>query len=666
MLEHNPEFAQIIHSSEKTKHLADIVRKVSGLCRGVSTHACGVIITPKPVVEYVPIQRDAHGEGIGMSQYEMSDLEAVGLMKFDFLGLRNLHIIGSALKKIEEGKGVKIDLAKIDPNDEKSYKLIKSGHTVGLFQLESEGMKRTIRMLEPESMEDISYILAAYRPGPMQFISDYADVKKGKEEPNYIIDELEPILSVTNGVISYQEQVMKIAQVVAGYSLGAADILRRAMGKKKLDVMKAEKPTFIKGGVEKGYKKKDMEEIWEKLVQFANYGFNKAHSASYATIAYWTAYLKSNYPLEYMAALLEGDLDKFDRVILDLNECERLGIDVLPPDINKSDSYFKVEGEKNIRFGLAGIKNVGHELVKEIVKERKENGKFLHLDDFVHRVFDKVNKKAIEYLIMAGTMDSFGDRAALLEILSDIYDRVKLTKKTEEMGQIDIFAMNNSMNGNGDKKIKIEKTPLPKNLKAQTPEILQWEKELLGLYFSSHPLDNLQEFFEKKNTIPLSETLEIKKNNDLLVLGVMVTKVRKITTKKGDVMAFLTIEDKTAKTEAVVFPKVYKELKDVLAENKPMLIAGRINVRDGQKSVIVQKAKYVDQEKHSSKFDGVTFRINPIHTQEEISSLKEYIKNSVGDTPVKIIVNDGETNNTVILNKTIAMNQETKKWLRKF
>jgi DNA polymerase-3 subunit alpha len=405
-----------------------------------------------------------------------------------------------------------------------------------------------------------------------------------------------------------------------------------------------------------------MEAIWEKLIQFANYGFNKAHSASYATIAYWTAYLKANYPLEYMAALLEGDLDKFDRVILDLNECERLGIDVLPPDINKSDSYFKVEGEKSIRFGLAGIKNIGNELVKEIVKERKENGKFSHLDDFVHRVFDKVNKKAIEYLIMAGTMDSFGDRAALIKILSDIYDQVKLTKKTEEMGQIDIF----SINGDGEKKIKLEKTPLPSNLKAETSQILQWEKELLGFYFSSHPLDNLQEFFKKKNTISLSQALEIKKNNDLLVLGVMVNKVRKITTKKGDVMAFLTIEDKTAKTEAVVFPKVYEKLKDVLEENKPILIAGRINVRDGQKSVIVQKAKYVDQKKHSSKFDGVTFRINPIHTQEEISSLKEYIKDSVGDTPVKIIVNDGETNNTVILNKTIAMNQETKKWLRKF
>ncbi len=666
MLEHNPEFAQIIRSTEKTRHLAEVVRKVSGLCRGVSTHACGVIITPNPVVDYVPIQRDAHGEGIGMSQYEMSDIESVGLMKFDFLGLRNLHIIGSALKKIEEGKGVKIDLATIDPNDEKSYKLIKSGHTVGLFQLESEGMKRTIRMLEPETMEDISYILAAYRPGPMQFISDYADVKKGKQEPDYIIDDLEPILSVTNGVISYQEQVMKIAQVVAGYSLGAADILRRAMGKKKLDVMKAEKPAFVQGGVKKGHKKEDMEEIWEKLLQFANYGFNKAHSASYATIAYWTAYLKANYPLEYMAALLEGDLDKFDRVILDLGECERLGIDVLPPDINKSGFYFNVEDERSIRFGLGGIKNVGHELVKDIVKEREENGRYLHLDDFVHRVFDKVNKKAIEYLIMAGTMDAFGDRGALLEIVSDIYERAKLTKKTEEMGQIDIFAMNNSMNGNGDKKQVIEKTPPPSDIKAETPQTLQWEKELLGLYFSSHPLDNLQEFFEKRNAITLTKALEDKKNNDLLVLGVMVTKVRKITTKKGDVMAFLTIEDKTAKTEAVVFPRTYKEIKDTLAENKPMLIAGRINVRDGQKSIIVQKAKYVDQKRHSSKFDGITFRITPLHTEEEIASLKEYIKNSEGNTPVKIIVNDGETNSTVVLNKTIAKDQETKKWLKKF
>lgn len=666
MLQHNPEFAQIINSSEKTRYLADVVRRVSGLCRGVSTHACGIIITPEPVVEYVPIQRDAHGEGIGMSQYEMSDLEAVGIMKFDFLGLRNLNIIGSALKKIEEREDEKIDLATIDPNDKKAYELIKSGHTVGIFQLESEGMKRTIKLLEPETMEDISYILAAYRPGPMQFISDYAEVKKGKQEPDYIIDELEPILSVTNGVISYQEQVMRIAQVVAGYSLGAADILRRAMGKKKLDVMKAEKPVFVEGGVKLGHDKKDMEKIWERLIQFANYGFNKAHSASYATIAYWTAYLKAHYPLEYMAALLEGDLDKFDRVILDLGECERLGIDVLPPDVNKSSFYFKVEGKKSIRFGLAGIKNIGSDIVENIVEEREGNGDYKHLDDFINRNFKNINKKAIEYLIMAGTMDAFGPRGALLQVLDEVYNKIKVNKKTEEMGQIDIFAMNSSMNGKDEKKDLIGKTSLPTDAKVELSDILKWEKELLGIYFSSHPLDNLQEFFDQKNVVLLIEALEIKKNNDLLVLGVMVTKVRKITTKKGEMMAFLTIEDKTAKTEAVVFPRIYKDIKDTLTENKPMLIAGRLNVRDGQKSIIVQKAKYIDAKKHSSKFDGVTFRITPMHSEEEVAELKKYIQESNGDTPVKIVVNDGRANKNVVIKKKIAMNQETKKWLRKF
>ncbi len=663
MIEHNPEFAQIINSSDKTRHLAEIVRKVSGLCRGVSTHACGILITPLPVVEYCPIQKDAHGEGIGMTQYEMFDIEAVGLMKFDFLGLRNLNIIGAALKKIEKNKGIKIDLSKIDIQDEKSFDLLKSGHTIGIFQLESEGMKRTIRMLQPENMEDICYILSAYRPGPMQFIPEYANVKKGKQKPDYIVDELEPILSITNGVITYQEQVMKIAEIVAGYSLGAADILRRAMGKKKLDVMNAEKPTFIEGGLKNGFKKEDVEKLWERLVQFANYGFNKAHSASYATIAYWTAFLKANYPLEYMAALLEGDLEKFDRVILDLNECERLGIDVLPPDINKSDFYFTVEDEKSIRFGLAGIKNIGNDIVKYISKEKKENGQYKHLDDFVHRVFEEVSRKAIEYFIMAGTMDSFGDRNALLHVLEEIYNREKSERKTSQIGQIDIFSLNN---GDNNAKYEIQKTPLPSDITTENSQALQWEKELLGLYFSSHPLDCLEDFFQDRNVIPLAEALDIKKNNDNLILGVMVTKVRKITTKKGEVMAFLTIEDKTARTDAIVFPRVYQELKSALQENKPMLLVGRLNIRDGEKSVIVQKAKYVDEAKYSSKFDGITFRIKPSHTQEEITELKKYIQDSNGDIPVKIIVNNGEGNKTVVLNKKIEINQETKKWLRKF
>lgn len=661
MIEHNPEFATTINSSEKTLHLAEIVRKVAGLCRGVSTHACGVIITPRPVVDYCPIQRDAHGGGIGMTQYEMFDIEPLGLMKFDFLGLRNLNIIGAALKKIEESRGEKIDLREINPKDKKTFKLIKSGHTIGIFQLESEGMKRTIRALQPESMEDICYILSAYRPGPMQFIPEYVAVKKGKQEPDYVIDALEPILSVTNGVITYQEQVMKTAEVVAGYSLGAADMLRRAMGKKKPEVMAAEKPKFVEGGIAKGYNKEDVEGLWEKLLQFANYGFNKAHSASYATVSYWTAYLKANYPLEYMAALLEGDLDKFDRVILDLDECERLGIEVLPPNINRSGFYFTVEDGKNIRFGLGGIKNVGKDIIKEIVHEKEKNGIYQHLDDFVSRNFEKVNKKAIEYLIMAGTMDEMGDRSALLSILPDIYERSKSARKSFEIGQIDIFSLD------GNKKSEtIEKTPVPLNITTEKPQILQWEKELLGLYFSSHPLDPLQEFFEQKNTISIKEALEEKKNNDLVILGVMVSKIRKITTKRGDVMAFLTIEDKTSKTDAIIFPRVYQELKDSLIENKPMLIAGRLNVRDGEKSIIVEKAKYIDESKYSSEFKGVVFRITPIHTEEEIKELKEFISRSEGDIPVKIVVNNGETKKTVILEKKIMMNEETKKWIKRF
>jgi len=663
MIEHNPEFAQIIHSSEKTRRLAEIVRKVAGLCRGVSTHACGIIITPQPVIEYCPIQRDAHGEGIGMTQYEMSDTEGIGLMKFDFLGLRNLNIIGSALKKIESSKGIKIDLREIDTKDKKTYDLIKSGHTIGIFQLESEGMKRTIRMLEPESLEDISYILSAYRPGPMEFISEYAAVKKGKQKADYIIKELQPILSVTNGVITYQEQVMKIAEIIAGYSLSEADILRRAMGKKKLDVMEAEKSRFIEGGIKNGYNKKDVETIWKRLLQFANYGFNKAHSASYATIAYRTAYLKANFPLEYMAALLEGDLEKFDRVILDMKECERLGIEVLSPDINESDYYFAVKDDKSIRFGLGGIKNVGGEVVKSIVKERQKNGNYKHLDDFVYRNFEQVNKKAIEFLIMAGAMDSFGDRAAQLYVLPDIYQREKIDKRAEEMGQIDIF----SLDLNGEQKRKeVPETTLPLSIKANSSDTLKWEKELLGLYFSSHPLDNLDDFFETKGVISLEQALEEEKDTEQVVLGVMVTKIRRITTKKGDLMAFLSIEDKTAKTDAIVFPKTYKTLKDSLDENKAMLVVGRLNLRDGEKSIVIQKAKQVDEKKYSSKFDGVTFKITTSHTEKEVAELKDFIQNSNGTTPVRIIVKDELKTKSVVLKKTILMDEKAKEWLKRF
>ena len=663
MIEHNPEFREIINSTETTKRLAEIVRRVSGICRGVSTHACGIIVTPEPVVNYCPIQRDAHGGGMGMTQFEMTDIEYVGLMKFDFLGLRNLNVIGEAITKIKINKEVDIDLHKLSPQDEKAFELIRSGETVGVFQLESEGMRRSIKSLKPQTLEDICYLLAAYRPGPMQYISEYVAVKNGKQAPDYIFPELEPVLSITYGVITYQEQVMKIAQVIAGYSLGAADLLRRAMGKKKMEIMDKEKPKFMEGAKKNGFDEKETERLWSKLIQFANYGFNKAHSASYATIAYWTAYLKAHYPLEFMAALLEGDLDNFDRVIKDLNECERLGIDVLPPTINKSKFYFSIEDDSSIRFGLGGIKNVGSDIVKSIVDERKKNGLFKNLDNFIKRMFTRgIQKRVIEYLIMSGTMDEFGERNALLSLAPILFEKEKKNSASKNIGQIDIFSL-----GGNDLKMDDDNysTPLPEVDKAMKYQVLQWEKDLLGLYFSSHPLDNLQTFLDSRKVVLIKDALE-KKNNSVVLIGVMVNKIRRITTRKGEVMAFLSVEDKSGLADIIVFPKSYQEVRNSLVEGKPMLIAVRISVKAEEKSLIMEKGQYIDEEKYGDDFEGITFRIRDKHTEEEIKELKAYISRANGDLPVRIIVNSGQESKSVVLEKRISMNGDTKKWLRKF
>jgi DNA polymerase-3 subunit alpha len=367
-----------------------------------------------------------------------------------------------------------------------------------------------------------------------------------------------------------------------------------------------------------------------------------------------------------MASLLEGDLDNFDRVIIDLNECERLGIDVLPPTINKSGFYFSIENDKDIRFGLAAIKNVGSDVTQEIVKQRDEGGEYKSLDDFIYRLIDgKISKKAVEYLIMAGTMDEFGDRNALIKVLESVYEKAKKENKAFSAGQMDIFAVANGNGKDHPKENFVQATPLPETEKTPVNQILEWEKELLGIYFSSHPLDNLQEFFQRKNVISIRQALE-KKNNEMVVLGVLVSKIRRITTRKGDMMAFLTVEDKSANTDVVVFPRTYKEMKEVLAEGKPILIAGKINVRNDEKSIILEKAKYVDESKHGSNFDGVVFRIRPSHSAQEVKELKEFISNSKGNTQVKIIISNGDESNTKVLEKRIAMNSETKRWLRKF
>lgn len=662
MIESNKEFADLINSSPETKQMAKIVRKVSGLCRGVSTHACGVVVTPEPVDEYVPLARDTHEHGIGMAQYDMVDLEYVGLLKLDFLGLRNFNVIDTAINKIYQNKGRKLNLFEVDTKDSKVFEMIQRGDTVGIFQLESEGMKKTIRQLKPESTEELCYLLAAYRPGPMEFISEYVAVKMREKEAEYLLPELEQILSVTNGVITYQEQVMRIATDLAGYSLSEADSLRRAMGKKKMEIMEAEKPAFVNGGIAKGFPKDKMEEIWELLVKFANYGFNKSHSAAYAMISYYTAYLKTHYPLEYMASLLEGDLDDFNRVVLDLQECERLKIPVLAPSINYSNHDFTIEDDKCIRFGLAAIKNVGEDVVKSIVSERELNGLYKSFDDFIFRNIEKkLQKRAVEYLIMAGSFDELGDRNALLEALPSFYERYKKLKEDHKRGQFGLF-------GGAEESVHIDNPlPLPSVEKTEVFQKLQWEKELLGIYLTSHPLDDLQQFFQSKGAVPLKVVSAMKPSREIIVVAGIVNTVRRVTTKKGDAMAFLTVEDKTGQIDMVVFPRVYEELKEEMRPNSPMLFVGRLNERNREISFVLEKARSVDPKKFGSNFSGVTFKVRDADDTEEIARLKECIKNNPGETSVRIVIADQENGDReMILSYKIVLNESTRAMIERF
>ncbi len=638
MIENDTEFAEIIQSSPELQRMADIVRKLTGVHRGVSTHACGVVITPEPVVEYCPIQRDAHGSGFGMTQYEMFDIDPMGLIKFDFLGLKNLSVIGRTIQTIKATKDPEFDLANIDYKDKKVFDLIKRGDTVGIFQMEGGGMKKVISDLKPESLEEICYVLAAYRPGPMGFIPEYVAVKRGEQEAEYLVDEMKDVLEVTNGVITYQEQVMKLLNILAGYELGAASIVMKLMSKKKMDKLEKEKPRFIEGGLKKGFERDILEAIWEKLVRFGDYGFNKAHSSSYAHVSYWTAYLKANYQFEFMCSLLESDLEKFDRLVIDMEECRRLGIKVLPPDVNKSYHYFRVEDEVNIRIGLAAIKNVGIEVCKDIVKERKKSGDYLNLDDFLYRTVKfNIGKKTVLYLIQAGVLDRFGNRGGLMEVLENLYDFYKKKVEVEASGQRGLFTKP------GEKRINISvASKIPTDKKLSVLEKLEFEKELLGIYISSHPLDQFEDFLLSKGVINVRD-LEHYKDGELVLVGGYITNIKRITTKKGDNMAFVSLEDKTGIVDIVVFPKSLEKMQAEFVSNAPVLFAGKVNRRDSRLSILASKAKAVDTAKHITKFDGITFKIREYHTEEQIEELKNCIKKNGGDKKVKIInYKDGE------------------------
>lgn len=579
-----PELKEAYKKEKDTKEIIDLAKKMEGCVRHVSVHAAGIVISPKPLYEFTPVQYDPKGGDV-ITQYDMYQIEDVGLPKFDFLGIRNLSILADAVKITKRTKGVEVDLDNVDIADKKTFKLLASGQTEGLFQLNGSGMTAYLKQLKPTSIHDINAMVALYRPGPMQFIPLYIERKHNPRLIRYLDPALEPILKQTYGVLVYQDDLLLISIHIAGYSWGEADKFRKAVGKKIPEEMAKQKNHFITGCVEHSkWPLKKAEELWNWIEPFAAYGFNKAHSASYGRVAYQTAYMKANFPVEYMTAILtaeSGDVDKISEIV---KECKIMEIKVLPPDINESFKGFTYIDESTIRFGLYTIKNLGSDIGEAIIEERKNKGEYLSISDFLDRVKHKnLNKKSMEALIKSGSMDAFGDRGVLLANLESMLLYNKESSK-QPQNQISLFG--------GASEIKAPEFKLqPAELAGQT-EKLAWEKELLGLYISGHPLERLKDKLASK-PMNIKKIKEEVGNGYPITIGGMITTVKQVITKKNDRMAFLTIEDLTGSIEAVIFPKLFADNTELIASEKCVALSGKVTIRNGEKSVAIEKIKEI-------------------------------------------------------------------------
>ncbi|MFH1392492.1 MAG: DNA polymerase III subunit alpha [bacterium] len=570
-LENVPELKQLYQTETQAKKLLDVAQKLEGVARHASTHACGVVITDEPLDTLVPRQHPTQNDETIVTQYEMHSIEDLGLLKMDFLGLKNLTVIENAVKAIKKRYNIKIDFNKISLTDKKTFELLQKGQTTGVFQLESAGMCRYLKQLKPTSLEDIIAMVALYRPGPMDLIPDFISRKHGQKKIKYLHPKLEPILKNTYGIAVYQEQVLQIARDLAGFSLGEADVLRKAVGKKIKELLDAQKDKFVQGCIKNKISKNIAEKLFSFIEPFARYGFNRAHAASYAMIGYYTAYLKAYWPTEFMASLLTCDQQNIDRVSIDIEECKNLGIEILAPDVNESKEYFNVIAEKTIRFGLKAIKNVGRNVVEDIVKKAP----FKSLEDFVEKLEPKnLNKKSIEALIKAGALDRFSERNRLLENIEQILAYGRETRKAKEQKQDSLFS-----NFGSEPKLN-----LPDVKSASKKKQLAWEKELLGLYVSEHPLEEYNDYFNQR-AIAIQDLSLSLIGQDLRIGGV-INKVKKIVTKAGQTMAFVELEDLTGRIEVVVFPRTFEQSQETWQADKLVLIKGILNNRDDSLKMI--------------------------------------------------------------------------------
>jgi DNA polymerase-3 subunit alpha len=588
------ELREAYQKDPAVKKLIDSAKKLEGVARHASMHACGVVITKNPVTEYSPLQRIIGKEEGTVTQYSSSTkssyVEKIGLLKMDFLGLKNLTIMQNALKIVRKTRGSDINIDDIPPDDEETFKLLQEARTTGVFQLESTGMKRYLKQLKPTVFEDIIAMVALYRPGPMDWIPNFIAGKHGTRKVNYLHPKLEPTLENTYGVAIYQEQIMQIARDLAGFTLGEADVLRKAMGKKIPQLIKEQKIKFVDGCVKNGINQKIAEKVFAYIEPFAGYGFNRSHAACYALIGYQTAYLKAHYPAEFMAALLTSDQNDIDRVAIEVFECKEIGIEVLPPNINESFEEFAVvkdeSGNERIRFGLNAIKNVGATVAKEIVTERKRGGKYKTIADLLERVMTKdLNKKSLEALIKVGAMKELGERNQLLASLENILNYSKSIQKNKNSNQVSLFGVETLAPGT---------VQLVKSDPATKKERLTWEKELLGLYVSGHPAEEYQNYFDKM-AVPIS-SLEKKMVGTKISLGGVITKVQKIFLKSQKTMAFATIEDLRGRIELLIFPKVLENSESTWQEDKVVIASGNLSDKDGNFKLLVDSAKEINQQ----------------------------------------------------------------------
>ena len=661
----NPELKAMYDGNKNVQTLIDTARKLEGMPRHASTHAAGVVITKEPVDTYVPLARN--DEQI-VTQFTMVTLEELGLLKMDFLGLRNLTVIADAEKLIRKHTP-DFSIEKVSTDDDETYTMLAQGKTMGVFQLESAGITNVVTGLKPHSIEDITAVVALYRPGPMQYIPQYIACKHDPSRVKYKHPLLEPILSVTYGCMVYQEQVMQVFQSLAGYSLGKADMVRRAMSKKKYKELEKERVNFIHGNeeldidgaIKRGVPENVAASIFDEILDFANYAFNKAHAVCYAVVSYRTAYLKCHYPCEYMAALLTSVLDSSDKIAEYIMAAREMGIKVLPPDVNQSDDGFSV-ANGNIHFGLAAIKNVGRGFMKQLVNEREQKGSFKSFSDFIDRMYSKdLNKRAVESLIKAGAFDSMNvKRSQLLKVFESVIDSVAQSRRKNIEGQLDLFGMG----GDFDNTQNMSEITMPNIPEIKKSELLSMEKEITGLYLSGHPMDEYKELAIRANASTIRHVIDDLKGETQnpyfkdgmqVRLASVITKSRSRSTKNGQLMAYVNVEDMTGGLELVVFPSVLQQSSAYIKEDTAVLIEGKIDTREEDTPKIIVSNIYpltnqqieqleMNKSQNSSQFTAkqaaenisqrLYVKVNGMDS-EDANAVKEILKKSQrGNIPV--------------------------------